>query len=267
LGKTRQLDLPVAAQRRRQIIDAAQACVAEVGVERTTIREVARRAGLSHTTVVKYFRSMHELLDAAMLEEAEKYLTVLRARQQDYSLRGLADLMRRFLRPDVPGPRFVVKVIESGLHDLELRTAHNQYVEFGVSLIERSVRSGIQAGDLREDLDPRTAARMLHSLVIWWASEIQEGAVSLESAEQVTTMALELLKPHEESVDVRRSSDAGNTVSAIRGILRADHDVPAREVDSVMRIFEDVYLFAVGKSRGDSRDKAGDDPHIGGSRP
>jgi hypothetical protein len=171
----------------------------------------------------------------------------MRDREQDYSVRGLSDLMKRFFRPDVPGPRFVVRVIESGLHDLQLRTAHNQYVEFGVSVIERSVRSGMASSELRHDIDPRIAARLLHSITIWWASELQAGAAKLEDAEQVMAMALELLKqtPAKLDGDLSRSRD---TLDAVRALLRADPHLPAKDSDAVTRIVEQVYEFATGKS-------------------
>ena len=61
-SRHRDLDVTVASQRRRQIIDAARECITEEGVEKLTLRKVGDRAGVSHATIAYYFHSRRELM-------------------------------------------------------------------------------------------------------------------------------------------------------------------------------------------------------------
>jgi AcrR family transcriptional regulator len=62
-----------------RILESAFACVAEFGLARTTMDEVARRAGVSRQTVYRYFPSKDQLVIALVLQEEEKFLDGVRA--------------------------------------------------------------------------------------------------------------------------------------------------------------------------------------------
>ncbi len=57
------------------LLDAARACVMAVGVRRTTLTDVARRAGLSRMTVYRRFGDVAELMQALMTREFSAVLT------------------------------------------------------------------------------------------------------------------------------------------------------------------------------------------------
>ncbi|WP_156744753.1 TetR/AcrR family transcriptional regulator, partial [Mycobacterium sp. 852014-52450_SCH5900713] len=66
-----QLGRPVGAegeQTRARIIAAAMRCVAEMGYSRTTIREIARAAGMTSGSLYHYFPNKSELLEATVTE-------------------------------------------------------------------------------------------------------------------------------------------------------------------------------------------------------
>lgn len=60
-------------ERRIQIIEATIACIAERGYSRTTLTEVARRAGLSHGLVLFHFTSKERLLGDTLDYLSEEY--------------------------------------------------------------------------------------------------------------------------------------------------------------------------------------------------
>lgn len=60
-------------ERRVQLIEATIAVIARTGYARTTLGEVARRAGLSHGLVNFHFRSKENLLLETLLHLAEEY--------------------------------------------------------------------------------------------------------------------------------------------------------------------------------------------------
>ncbi|MED5812606.1 TetR/AcrR family transcriptional regulator [Mycolicibacterium sp. 050232] len=80
-----QLGRPVGAngeETRARIIAATMHCVAEVGYARTTIREIARTAGITSANLYNYFPNKSELMTAAIAARAELALPRLRAAAQ-----------------------------------------------------------------------------------------------------------------------------------------------------------------------------------------
>jgi TetR/AcrR family transcriptional regulator, transcriptional repressor of aconitase len=59
---------------RSQIIDAASACFAEYGYDKTTFDDVAKKAGISRTLIYTYFKSKQEFFFAMMDEKHKNYL-------------------------------------------------------------------------------------------------------------------------------------------------------------------------------------------------
>ena len=78
---TPQLGRPVGAvggQTRQRIVAATIACVAELGYARTTIRQIARTAGVTSANLYNYFPNKAELVAAAIAARAEIALPRLR---------------------------------------------------------------------------------------------------------------------------------------------------------------------------------------------
>src|SRR5688572_30487365 len=109
----RQVDVTVASQRRKQIMDAARTCISEEGVDKLTLRKVADRAQVSHATIAYYFNSRRELIDSVFLEISEEFMSDLRQRHLVYGSHDLIDLTHVFLDPDNPSSRFVVQMIDA----------------------------------------------------------------------------------------------------------------------------------------------------------
>ena len=59
---------------RSQIIDAASACFAEHGYDKTTFDDVAQKAGISRALIYTYFKSKQEFFFAMMDEKHKNYL-------------------------------------------------------------------------------------------------------------------------------------------------------------------------------------------------
>ena len=69
---------PVATQRvdtATRILDASLATMADHGIARLSLEDVARRAKVSRQTVYRYFPSKKELLDATVLREEQVFIT------------------------------------------------------------------------------------------------------------------------------------------------------------------------------------------------
>ncbi len=61
------------AERRRAILDAAEALIDEQGVDGATLSAIARRAGLSKANCYRYFESREAILLAVAIEEARDW--------------------------------------------------------------------------------------------------------------------------------------------------------------------------------------------------
>lgn len=73
LPDTSQVDDPI----REQLLDAATAQFESVGIARSTMNDITRRAGLARMTLYRRFANKQELVEAALLREASYFLADL----------------------------------------------------------------------------------------------------------------------------------------------------------------------------------------------
>jgi AcrR family transcriptional regulator len=148
------------AAKRRAILDAALAIVAERGYRNSSLQDIANAVGLSKAGVLHYFASREELIAEAVRERDARDLQGLGGESRDM-LELLAIASRH--NQGVPGlvemySRLVVEA-ESPEHP-----AHN-YVRdryaLTVDAVVDAIRSRQGAGTLRADLDPLVLARMI----------------------------------------------------------------------------------------------------------
>ncbi|OBH90219.1 TetR/AcrR family transcriptional regulator, partial [Mycobacterium sp. E2989] len=59
--------------RRDQILEAANECFTQLGIERTSVQDVARKANVSRGTVYRYFEDRNVLIDAAIEFGAQRF--------------------------------------------------------------------------------------------------------------------------------------------------------------------------------------------------
>jgi TetR/AcrR family fatty acid metabolism transcriptional regulator len=257
------LDVTVATQRRAQIMRAVMASIADEGLERTTMRNVAERAGVSTGTIAYYFKSKKDMVDAALLEASQQYM------ERFYREKGLEgpwsldSLIDGFLASDNDDAGFVLQMIEVGLHNSELRGTHQWMVETGRANIEKSIRVGMEAGRFRRDIDPRLAAAMLHGVLIWWGSELMSNATSQDLARDVGRLALRLLEEPTEAPPSRGrtrrpgAGAPGSTLASIRSLLTTDPNLPRKSADALADAIEGLY--EAFRAETQSRDLAASD--------
>ncbi len=61
------------SERRDQILEAANLCFTQLGIQRTSVQDVARMAGVSRGTVYRYFEDRTILIEAAIEYGAQKF--------------------------------------------------------------------------------------------------------------------------------------------------------------------------------------------------
>jgi AcrR family transcriptional regulator len=75
---------PAADATRERIVLAAVRQCEEVGLRRTTMEDIARRAGLARATLYRHFDSKETLVQAVILTEAERFFAALDAAVGDF---------------------------------------------------------------------------------------------------------------------------------------------------------------------------------------
>lgn len=149
-------------ERRNQLIDTALALFAEKGVESTTIKDIAERAGVAQGLVYHYFDSKDDLLWAII--ERHNPLPVLSTALTDVADRPvrevLLDLATRAYNLMGEKRSIIVVVAREALTRPELQRRIFALQRIGIGLLAEYMRSRIAAGEIRPH-NPEVTARML----------------------------------------------------------------------------------------------------------
>ncbi|WP_437590269.1 TetR/AcrR family transcriptional regulator [Sorangium sp. So ce1000] len=167
-GKTSATEL--GAARRRDLLEAAYALIAEKGLEGLRTRDIAARAGVNISTLHYYFGTKDALLVAIVEHVAEKFGEEQR-RPADTgdAVAGLRAHLESAWRSFQDNPH-----LSTVLQELSLRARRDPAAQAAFRAVhkewnlavEHLVRQGMRAGQLRSDLDPRAAARVVTSFLI-----------------------------------------------------------------------------------------------------
>jgi len=157
---------------RKALLDAAVALIGEVGPRAFTLREVARRAGVSHNAPYRHFASKDELLVAVAAEGFER----------------LAAVMRQTMEPG-QSPRERLELCGCGYVNFALRWPQHLLVMFDLpAALREQCNAGPQIGEeaFRVLLDSIVAAQQTGDLpagdplpLAWTAWSLVHGIAKL----------------------------------------------------------------------------------------
>lgn len=185
-------NLPRVSQRTVEddaLLDAARACVLAVGVRRTTVTDVARRAAVSRMTLYRRFPDVTSLIQALMTREFSAIigevdahaaqLPTARERLVESAVGGADRLTRNplFLRIVDVDPELLLPYVTTRLGSFQHAV---------VGAFEERVRQGVQDGSIAAS-DPAIVARSielsLRGFVLQTLAEGAEAAREPELAE------------------------------------------------------------------------------------
>jgi AcrR family transcriptional regulator len=154
----------VAALRRAQILDAATKVFAQRGFHRTTVRDVAKAAGVADGTIYNYFENKTALLLGILnrLNETERRADDL-AQVVDTDIRRFFRqyLQQRFAALTQGGPEVFQVVLSEVLVNPELRELYlQQIIAPTFALAEPHFAQLVEAGKVRP-LDVRLTLRVI----------------------------------------------------------------------------------------------------------
>jgi AcrR family transcriptional regulator len=149
------------------LLDAARACVAERGIARTTVSDVARRAGASRMTVYRAFPDAATLWSSLLTREiggivaaAQTDAAALPTARQRLIASALGALAT--LRADPVIRRVIELDGERLLPYLTVKRGHAQ--EIAIATVREHLEEGRRDGSIRE-LHVNAAARLLELLL------------------------------------------------------------------------------------------------------
>jgi len=201
-------DRSVTIDKRRVLLEAAVHVFARRGYHAARVGDIAEEAGVAHGLLYHYFSSKEEVLETIFRETWSDLLAAVRDVEQSgeparEQIRQVAAILLRSWRRD---PDLVRVLVREVTRSPELGRRVGEIGE-AFAAIERIVRRGQDAGELRDDLDPRLASAILY------------GAIE----EILTGWVLELL-PDDDAAVARAEQTIAEVVGGGLGALSAHGD-------------------------------------------
>jgi TetR/AcrR family transcriptional regulator, fatty acid metabolism regulator protein len=157
-----------AAERRRQILDAAVAVFARQGFNQCRVSDIADEAGVAYGLVYHYFRSKDEVLDTLFLERWNVLLQVIRdldgrelaARQK---LTAIASFIVDSYRHDPDLMKVIIVEVTRAANSFG-RT-HLDQIRQAYDLIEAIVAKAQADGEFKDTVTPQFAALAFYGAI------------------------------------------------------------------------------------------------------
>jgi AcrR family transcriptional regulator len=272
-GSGPEIDTSLEAQRRQQLMRATMECVAEFGVEKTTMWMVAERAGVSTGMVLYYYHNKKELITSAVKlasrDFAERLFAVTHGA---WGLARLSKSIEIILSDSSAVPRnFLIQYRMAALNDPEVRRSSLDQVRVSREALSNSVRAAQEEGDLRADVDESLLADLVYALANGLAAEVaaHPEAMSPERASRIAQMALSAFTTGNASVNEPRDDgrplhgrdvpafDADlpgeSTADRIRALLLRDPNLSKRTAAELAGAFSNMYEISL-RERADRPD-------------
>ncbi|HYQ65635.1 TetR/AcrR family transcriptional regulator [Actinophytocola sp.] len=158
----------------------ARQVFSELGYERTTFQEIATRAGLTRPAVNHYFRDKTALYRALFdsVKESVVGASVGQAVAQETlpgQLSAFLDAAVQIDSGDRSFARFMAASVLDGYRHEGLRGSTLEQIEQVREFVRLALRSAVESGEVREDLDIPAVTEML--IAILWGMALYAGFV------------------------------------------------------------------------------------------
>jgi len=158
-----------AAIRQKEIILAARRLIMKRGAEHLTVRSIAADVGISESAIYRHFRSKKDIL-CLLLDDIEQNLIDdidTERRNGDTSLGTVDGVLRHHLSrlEQRRGVRFQVIAEIISLGDKSLNRRAYETVQKYIASMRQLLLDGMEAGNIRKDVDSTAAATLLFSIV------------------------------------------------------------------------------------------------------
>jgi AcrR family transcriptional regulator len=196
-------------ERRPQILWAAIQTVAECGIEGSTLKKVAERAGVSTGMITYYFRDKNDLMKNALAfghEMVGERSRQLRQPEGDRDhLTALFEVSLKGESPSVPPLSFWIEYWAHAARDADLRDFRAGRISRFRHTIAQSIQEGVEGGDYRADLDPLLTADLLQALLdgLQLKIALDSASISSERAMETVRLLIRLMEERQAAGDAR----------------------------------------------------------------
>ena len=156
-------------ERKRRIIEATVAVVAQCGVQGATTARIAAAAGISEKTLYSHFASRTGMLAAALDSVFDRSRASFLCRTETDALEHLRSAARLHWPSEqefvYPLHEFLAAPPEAGLRE-ELRSRHQTSIELLIDIVQEGKAQGV----IRPEVDPEQTA--WEFLGVYWAEDV-----------------------------------------------------------------------------------------------
>lgn len=163
---------------RERILDEAFAVIADVGVERLSIREIARRIGVSHQAPYKHFRHRDDIISGLIARIFDEFAQALGARAPfDDPHDDLRSMGEAYVRFALERPLEYKLMFGTPLHGDDAASGVEETTQKAFSILEDrlSTMALRQAGPVNA---PRHDAFFIWSTLHGWVTIMQSGRLA-----------------------------------------------------------------------------------------
>jgi len=185
-------------QRRRCILAAAKGCFGERGFAGATVETIARRAGVSNGLLYRFFRSKEVLFQVVLEEVVADWVRAL-VPHRDAKLQTASEKLEAMLRRSVAFcrknpllPALFASDPQLGLERIEKASANR--IQPHRELVASILREGIQAGELRPDLDVPAVADVICQLQAHYSSRVYKRDPRFPASPRIVDAVAELIR-------------------------------------------------------------------------
>lgn len=155
--------------RQGQITEAAQKIIVKYGSEHVTVRRIAKEVGFSEGAIYRHFKSKKDILSLLIGNIEENLLgdIALSDVSEHTPLHVLENILRSHLSSirRREGISFLVMAEIISLGDRELNRRVSKTIEKYMARLKDLLNRGVDAGEVREDIDLDGAAFMLFGMI------------------------------------------------------------------------------------------------------
>ena len=143
----------------RRILDAATRLIADKGLDAFTLADVGEAAGFSRSLPAHYFKSKDGLLVAVVRHLFDRYFGLWqRPDNSDYDLEDLLAATKLYFQQLLENPRIAKAfhiIMVGSFYSPKFNKLSTRLNAESISIIERAIRTGINQGSVRSDINPK----------------------------------------------------------------------------------------------------------------
>jgi AcrR family transcriptional regulator len=147
------------ARVRQSVLDATLASLAEGGLDKLTVADVAERAGVHETSIRRRWRTKEDLISDALLNNSEQYLPIPDTGSIREDLATFAAELAAYLT--TPLGRALIQAMTAAGEDAALAEARTVFWQARYELASAMLERAVDRGELPATVDSRLALEAL----------------------------------------------------------------------------------------------------------